>query len=77
MTTSIEDLKAFVEKKKALPSPLFFYGIYNEVIELENKLADAVKDLNSALNMGDFYKEERWVASIEKKWKGYSTKRLK
>lgn len=45
-----------------------------EIDELKSKLSEAIIDLHRALNMGDFYKEERWVDAIREKWNKYFLK---
>ena len=52
---SIDDLYDFVEKKKALPSPLFFHGLCREVKELERQITELQKKCRAADELAEFY----------------------
>lgn len=61
---SIDDLYDFVEKKKALPSPLFFHGLCREVKELERQITELQKKCRAADELAEFYGDfESWEAT--------------
>ncbi len=68
---SIDDLYDFVEKKKALPSPLFFHGLCREVKELERQITATQEELQEAREVIAVYADkENWHCRVEDSYSG-------